>query len=270
MSRPSPVVTVMINAARAAARSLTRDFGDVEYLQVSRKGPGDFVSVADHKAEEIIYEQLSKARPGYGFLMEERGLVTGTDKTNMFIVDPLDGTLNFLHSIPHFAVSIGLRREGELVAGVVHDVIRNEVFWAEKGQGAWLDQRRLKVATRLKLSDAVVATGNPWVGKSEEHHAKFWSEIAEITPRTAGLRRFGSAALDLAYVAAGRFDAFWERHLKPWDIAAGMVLVTEAGGRIHTLGEGEAELTGNILAANPSLTPKLAELLDKSPAASLS
>lgn len=266
MPRPSPVVTVMINAARAAAKSLTRDFGEVEYLQVSRKGPGDFVSVADHKAEEIIYEQLAKARPGYGFLMEERGFVEGTDKTNLFVVDPLDGTLNFLHSIPHFAVSIGLRREGKLQAGVVMDVIRNEVFWAERGQGTWLEQRRLKVATRLKLSDSVIATGTPWVGAAEEHHARFSREMAEITPRTAGVRRFGSAALDLAYVAAGRFDGFWERGLKPWDIAAGIILVEEAGGHVRALGGGEVELTGNILAANPSLTPKLETLLDKVPA----
>lgn len=263
MPRPSPVVTVMINAARAAARSLTRDFGEVEFIQVSRKGPGDFVSVADHKAEEIIFEQLSKARPGYGFLMEERGFVEGTDKTNLFVVDPLDGTLNFLHSIPHFAVSIALRREGKLTAGVVMDVIRNEIFWAERGQGAWLEQRRLKVANRLKLADSVIATGTPWIGKSEEHHARFSREMAEITPRTAGVRRFGSAALDLAYVAAGRYDGFWERGLKAWDIAGGIVLVEEAGGKVHAIGGGEVELTGNLIASNPSLTPKLAGLIDR-------
>ena len=257
MSRPTPVITVMINAARAAGKSLTRDFGEIEHLQVSRKGPGDFVTVADHKAEQILFDQLTKSRPGYGFLMEERGLVAGTDKTNTFIVDPLDGTLNFLHGMPHFAVSVGLKREGQMHAGVVYDVIRTEIFWAERGQGAWLDNRRLKVATRLKLSDSVIATGTPWVGKSEDHHQTFWREMAAMTPKTAGIRRFGSAALDLAWVAAGRFDGFWERGLKPWDIAAGVVLVREAGGVADEIDGGDIEATGNVIAANPSLTPKL-------------
>ncbi len=251
----------MINAARAAGRSLSRDFGEVEFLQVSRKGPSDFVSVADHKAEKIIHEQLTKARPGYGFIMEESGIFEGTDKTNTFIVDPLDGTLNFLHGMPHFAVSIGLERAGQLHAGVVFDVIRNEMFWAETGQGAWLENRRLKVATRLKLADTVIATGTPWYGKGEAHHELFWREIASITPRTAGVRRFGSAALDLAYVAAGRFDGFWERGLKSWDIAGGIVLVREAGGLVEEMDGGNLLETGNVLASNPSLTPKLRDTL---------
>jgi myo-inositol-1(or 4)-monophosphatase len=265
MSRPSPVITVMVAAARAAGRSLARDFGDIEHLQVSKKGPGDFVSVADQKAEQVIFESLSKARPGYGFIMEERGRVEGTDRTNTFIVDPLDGTLNFLHGMPHFAVSIGLERDGKLTAGVVFDVIRNEVFWAETGQGAWLDNRRLKVAARTRLSESVIATGTPWVGKAEEHHQTFWRELAAITPRAAGVRRFGSAALDLSWVAAGRFDGFWERGLKPWDIAAGVVLVREAGGQVDELDGGNLLETGNVLAGNTTLLPALKDALKAKP-----
>lgn len=261
MSRPTPVITVMIDAARAAGRSLARDYGDVEQLQVSRKGPGDFVSVADHKAEQIIYDRLTKSRPGYGFLMEERGLVEGTDKTNTFIVDPLDGTLNFLHSTPHFAVSIGLQRDGKLQAGVIYDVLRNEIFWAEVGHGAWLEGRRLRVSSRLKLTDAMVATGTPWVGHAEEVHVRFARELAAVTPRTAGIRRFGSAALDLAWVAAGRFDAFWEHNLKAWDIAAGIAIVREAGGVAEDLNGGDLLATGDIIAGNPSLVPKLRSTL---------
>lgn len=187
----------MIKAARAAGASLSRDFSEVEHLQISKKGPGDFVSNADHRAEEIIFEQLKKARPGYGFVMEESGVVEGTDKTNRFIVDPLDGTLNFLHGQPHYAVSIGLEREGKLFAGVVYDVAKNEIFWAETGRGAWLENRKLRVAARTNLSEAVVATGTPWIGKGEAAHRTFWGELAALTPVVAGIRRYGSAALDL-------------------------------------------------------------------------
>lgn len=257
MSRQSPLITVMVKAARAAGRGLARDFGEVENLQVSKKGPGDFVTAADHRAEEVIYNELSRARPGYGFIMEERGVVEGTDRTNRFIVDPLDGTLNFMHGIPHFAVSIGLEREGELHAGVVFDVIRGDIYWAERGYGAWLENWRLKVATRIKLSQALIATGTPYIGQSEERHQLFWAELAAMTAETTGIRRFGSAALDLAYVAAGKFDAFWERNLKPWDIAAGIVLVREAGGIADDIDGKNLLDTGNILAANPSLTPKI-------------
>ena len=257
MSRPSPIGTVMIKAARAAGGSLSRDFAEVEHLQVSRKGPADFVTNADLKAEEIIYEQLTKARPGYGFVMEERGIVEGTDKTNKFIVDPLDGTLNFMHGQPHYAVSIGLERDGELLTGVIYDVAKNEIFWAETGRGCWLENRKLRVASRTRLSEAVVATGTPWLGQSEEVHARAWREMAALGPRTAGLRRYGSASLDLAYVAAGRFDGFWERGLKAWGIAAGIVLVREAGGMVTGL-DGEDMLgSGNILAGNEALHPKI-------------
>lgn len=266
MSKPSAVGTVMINAARAAGRALARDFGEVEHLQVSKKGPADFVSNADHKAEQIIHEALAKARPGYGFIMEESGVVEGTDKSNTFIIDPLDGTLNFLHGQPHFAVSIGLLREGELFAGVVYDVVKNEIFWAEKGRGCWLEQRKLVVAARRKLGEAVIATGTPWMGKGEHAHAQFWGELAAMTPVTAGIRRYGSAALDLAWIAAGRFDGFWERGLKPWDIAAGIVLVREAGGLVEEIDGGDLLRTGSILAANEALMPDLRTRLRKAKA----
>ncbi len=250
MTKPSPTGAVMIAAARAAGRSLARDFGEVENLQVSRKGPADFVSNADLRAEEIIYAQLSKARPGYGFLMEERGIVEGTDASHRFIVDPLDGTLNFLHGQPHYAVSIGLERDGALIAGVVYDVAKNELFWAETGRGAWIEQKKLRVAARRTLQDCVVATGTPWAGKADAAHVLFAREIAAMTPSCAGIRRNGSAALDLAWVAAGRFDAFWERGLKPWDIAAGIVIVKEAGGKSGGLNGDDVMKTGNLLSGN--------------------
>lgn len=255
MSKPSAVGNVMIEAARKAGRSLARDFGEVEYLQVSSKGPGDFVSNADHRAEEVIYDYLTKARPGYSFLMEEKGSVEGSDKTNRFIIDPLDGTLNFLHGQPHYAVSIGLERDGQLVAGVVFDVSRNEIFWAETGRGAWLGQRKLRVAGRKKLDQAVLATGAPWFGKSTETHMQFSRELSTIAPTIAGIRRNGSAALDLAWVACGRFDGFWERGLNQWDIAAGIVLVREAAGIVTEIDGKDMLQTGSIIASNLDLHP---------------
>jgi myo-inositol-1(or 4)-monophosphatase len=259
MSRPSPTVTVMMDAARAAGRRLIRDFGEVENLQVARKGPADFVSSADKKAEEIIRDRLTKARPGYGFLLEEGGTVEGSDKTHRFIIDPLDGTLNFLHGIPHFAVSIGLEREGKLRAGVVFDPMRNELFWAEEDQGAWIENKRLRVASRKKLSEAVVTTGIPQLGVDGVE--KFMGELTAVRSEVAGVRRFGSAALDLAWVAAGRFDGFWERGLSLWDIAAGFVLVQEAGGVIIGLDKKDAT-KGSFVTANTSLAPKLAERIE--------
>jgi len=259
MSRPSPTVSIMMDAARAAGRRLIRDFGEVENLQVSRKGPADFVSAADQKAEEIIRKALEKARPGYGFLMEEGGEVKGSDKTHRFIIDPLDGTLNFLHGIPHFAISIGLEREGKLRSGVVFDPMRNEIFWAEEGQGAWLENRRLRVASRRKLSEAVVTTGIPQLGVNGAE--KFIVELTRVRMEVAAVRRFGSAALDLAWVAAGRFDGFWERNLSPWDIAAGFVLMQEAGGMVTGLDKSDP-FKGSFVASNTSLTPKLAEVIE--------
>jgi myo-inositol-1(or 4)-monophosphatase len=270
MSRPSPTVTVMMDAARAAGRRLIRDFGEVENLQVSRKGPADFVSAADKKAEEIIRKALEKARPGYGFLLEEGGEVQGSDKTHRFIVDPLDGTLNFLHGIPHFAISIGLERDGKLRSGVVFDAMRNEMFWAEEGQGAWLENKRLRVGARRKLTEAVVTTGIPQLGVNGGE--KFLDELARVRTEVAAVRRFGSAALDLAWVAAGRFDGFWERGLSPWDIAAGFVLMQEAGGMVIGLDKSDP-FKGSFVAANTSLAQKLSETIEgkiKKPAAPVS
>ena len=259
MSRPSPTISVMIDAARAAGRRLIRDFGEVENLQVSRKGPADFVSAADQKAEEIIRKALEKARPGYGFLLEEGGEVKGTDKTHRFIIDPLDGTLNFLHGIPHFAISIALERDGKLRAGVIFDPMRNEIFWAEEGAGAWMENRRLRVGARRKLTEAVVTTGIPQLGVNGGE--KFLDELARVRTEVAAVRRFGSAALDLAWVAAGRFDGFWERGLSPWDIAAGFVLMQEAGGMVIGLDKTDP-FKGSFVAANTSLAPKLAETVE--------
>ncbi|MGE0740672.1 MAG: inositol monophosphatase family protein [Hyphomonadaceae bacterium] len=259
MPQTSPTLNVMIAAARKAARALARDFGEVENLQISRKGPADFVSSADLKAEKTLFEELSKARPGYGFLMEERGAVEGSDKTHRWLVDPLDGTTNFLHGIPHFAISIALEREGVLVAGVIYNVVRDELFWAEKGAGAFLNDRRLRVAGRNDMREALFATGTPFHGKPG--HDVFLKEVERVIARTAGVRRFGAAALDLAYVAAGRFDGFWERNLSAWDIAAGAVLVREAGGVVTEIDGGDFMKTGAVVAANPALAPILTQTL---------
>ncbi len=262
----SALMNVMIAAARKAGRSLTRDFGEVENLQVSVKGPGNFVSAADHKAEEIIYRELSKARPGYSFLMEERGEVCGDDRTHRWIVDPLDGTTNFLHGVPLFAISIGLEREGQLVAGVVYNPIADEMFTAEKGKGAFLnDRRRLRVAARKSLADALVTTGIPHLGRPG--HARFLEEIGRITKEVAGVRRTGSAALDLAWTAAGRFDAYWERNIQPWDTAAGIVIVREAGGTVTDLSGGSQMFDRlEALAANGPIQKALLRLISEVPA----
>ena len=251
----------MIDAARKAGRKLARDFGEVGELQVSRKGPADFVSAADTKAEQVLIEELSKARPGYGFLAEERGAVEGTDKTHRWMIDPLDGTTNFLHAIPHFAISVALERDGELVAGLVFNPISNETFWAEKGKGAFLNnEKRLRVAARKHLDEAVLATGIPFLGKGG--HGQFLKELHQISQRVAGVRRFGAAALDLAYVAAGRFDGFWERDLAPWDMAAGAVLIAEAGGKITTAeGERFTPASTSVLASNSELYPLIFDKL---------
>ena len=262
MPQASPTLNIMIAAVRKTARALARDFGEVENLQVSRKGPSDFVSNADLKAEKTLFEELSKARPGYGFLMEERGAVEGTDKSHRWLVDPLDGTTNFLHGIPLFAISIGLEREGVLVAGVVYNVVRDELFWAEKGAGAFLNDRRLRVAGRSDMRDALFATGTPFHGKPG--HGVFLREVEAVISKTAGVRRWGAASLDLAYVAAGRFDGFWERGLSPWDIAAGAVLVREAGGVVNEPDGGDFMKTGAVLASTTALAPQLAQLLRSS------
>jgi myo-inositol-1(or 4)-monophosphatase len=257
------LMNVMIAAARKAGRSLARDFGEVENLQVSVKGPGNFVSAADHKAEDIIFKELSKARPGYSFLMEERGEIEGDDRTHRWIVDPLDGTTNFLHGLPLFAISIGLEREGQLVAGVIYNPVSDEMFTAEKGKGAYLnDRRRLRVAARKQLSDALITTGIPHIGRPG--HARLFDEIKSVTSEVAGVRRTGSAALDLAFTAAGRFDAYWEHGIKPWDLAAGIVLMREAGGAVCDLAGGNSMFEkSEILATNTALQKPLLEAIAK-------
>jgi myo-inositol-1(or 4)-monophosphatase len=260
MAFSSPVLNVMVAAARKAARPLNRDFNELEHLQISLKGPADFVTSADKRTEHILIEELSKARPGYGILGEEGGAITGADKTHRFIIDPIDGTTNFMHGIPHFAISIGLEREGQMVAGLVYNPVTEELFTAEKGHGAYLNNKRLRVAARKELAPSVIATGLPFLGK--EGHARASAEMAEMMNLTAGIRRFGSASLDMAYVAAGRFDGFWEHALKAWDVAAGIVLVREAGGVVTDLrGGGEMLSEGTVLASNEYLHPQLIKLL---------
>jgi myo-inositol-1(or 4)-monophosphatase len=263
MSSATALMNVMMSAARKAARGLKRDFGEVEQLQVSRKGPADFVTAADLRAERVLREELERARPGYGFLMEETGEITGTDRTHRWLVDPLDGTLNFMHGLPHFAISIALEREGQLVAGLVYDPIKEEMFTAEKGRGAYMNDRRIRVSARRDLHAALLATGIPFPGRTE--HARFLLELETAMSAAAGVRRYGAAALDLAYVAAGRYDGFWERGLSPWDVAAGIVLVREAGGFIQDLDGGEGMLgNGSILAGTSSLHAALTGLIRKS------
>ena len=256
MSTPTALVKVMIDAVRKAARGLTRDFGELAELQVSKKGPADYVSAADTKAEQVLFEALTAARPGYGFLGEERGLIEGTDKTHRWIVDPLDGTTNFLHAIPHFAVTVALERDGQIVAGVTYNPATNELFWAERGKGCFLNDKRLRVAARRDLGEAVLATGIPFMGRPG--HAQFLKELHQIAQKVSGVRRFGSAALDLAYVAAGRYDGYWERGLGRWDMAAGVLFVTEAGGVVSDAdGGGDPLGTGTICVGNSEIQPQI-------------
>jgi myo-inositol-1(or 4)-monophosphatase len=256
----SALLNVMMQAARKAARTLKRDFGEVAHLQVSLKGPANFVTAADRRAEEILHDELTKARPGYGFLGEEGGLRDGADKTHRWIVDPLDGTSNFLHGIPQFAISIALEREGTVVAGLIYNPANDEMFTGERGKGAFLNDRRLRVAARQRLIDAVVACGLPHHGKGDL--ALFREEFAAVQDKVAGLRRFGAATLDLAWVAAGRFDAYWERDISPWDMAAGLLLVREAGGYVTDLDGGDAMFAkGHILAGNETMHRELMRLL---------
>ena len=260
MAVRSPVVNVMANAALKAARGLIRDFGEVEQLQVSIKGPGEFVSTADLRAERTLRTELLRARPGYSILLEESGLTEGSDPRSRWIVDPLDGTTNFLHGIPHFAISIALERDGEVVAGLVYEPTRNEMFWAEKGAGAYLNDRRLRVSARRQLDEALIGTGIPFGGRGD--HPSYLAMLGRVMAATSGVRRLGAAALDLAYVAAGRYDGFWELGLFPWDIAAGLLLVREAGGFVSDLAGGQAMMaSGDVLAANQHLHLPLAALI---------
>ncbi len=260
MAIRSPILNVMGNAALKAARGLIRDFGEVEHLQVSVKGTGEFVSTADLKAERTLKAELKKARPGYAMLFEEGGAETGSDARHRWIVDPLDGTTNFLHGIPHFAISIALERDEEIVAGVVYEPIWDEMYWAEKGAGAFVNDRRLRVSARRQLGEAVIGTGMPYGDRADNQ--TYMATLAGVMGATSGVRRMGAAALDLAYVAAGRFDGFWEFGLSPWDIAAGILLVREAGGYVSDIAGGHDMMTaGDVLAANDHLHLPLAALI---------
>ena len=265
MPSHSGIMTVIERAARKAAPKLRRDFNEVQHLQVSRKGPADFVSMADKQAEQTIYEELSRARPDWGFLMEERGEVAGDPSKPRFIVDPLDGTSNFLHGLPHFAISIAVEEtmpngKREVTSALVYQPLTDESFWAEKGRGAWLTDQRLRVSSRRELPDALIATGIPFLG-----HGDFvqWSRIfGAVAPEVAGIRRFGSAALDLAWVAAGRYDAYWESGLQPWDTAAGVLLVREAGGFVTDFRGGDRfDERNEFLAANDQIHSRLHKLV---------
>ncbi|MEQ8503973.1 MAG: inositol monophosphatase family protein [Rhodospirillales bacterium] len=256
----TPLINVMTAAAQKAARGLVRDFGEVEHLQVSKKGPSDFVSTADKKAEKVLFEELQKARPKYGFLMEERGVIEGSDSSNRWIIDPLDGTTNFLHSIPQFAISIALERDGQIFAGVIYNPVSDEMFVAEKGQGAFLNGRRLRVSARRNIAESLFATGIPFLGR--DNHDLFLKQLRAIMAVSAGVRRNGAASLDLAWVAAGRFEGFWEQNLQAWDMAAGLILVSEAGGFISDLAGGRDILTrGDIVAGNDAMHPALLKTL---------
>jgi myo-inositol-1(or 4)-monophosphatase len=260
MAVRSPVLNVMGNAALKASRGLVRDFGEVEQLQVSVKGAGEFVSTADFRAERTLKTELRRARPGYAMLFEESGAEEGSDPRHRWIVDPLDGTTNFLHGIPHFAISIALERDGEIVAGVIYEPIRDEMYWAEKGAGAYVNDRRLRVSARRQLNEAVIGTGMPFGDRADA--GLYMATLGAVMDATSGVRRMGSASLDLAYVAAGRYEGFWEFALAPWDIAAGILLVREAGGYVSDLSGGHNMMaSGDVLAANAHLHLPLATLI---------
>ena len=263
MPRTSPVVNVMQQAVRKASRRLVRDFGEVENLQVSRKGPGDFVTTADVRTDEKLREALQQARPSFGILSEEGEEIVGEDKTRRWIIDPIDGTANFMHGIPMFSISIALEEAGEVTAGLVYAPIPDEMFWAEKGQGAFLNDRRLRVASRRHMGDAVIGTGIPHLGRPD--NPGYLAELGAVMAECAGIRRMGSAALDLAYVAAGRFDGFWETGLAPWDIAAGLLLAREAGAMVsRTDGGADPLYAGDVLAANEAIHGRMLRLIRQS------
>ena len=256
----SALINVMVKAARRAGRSLKRDLGEIENLQVSLKGPANFVSLADKRAEQMLCEDLNKARPGYGFIGEEGGAREGSDKSHTWIVDPLDGTTNFLHGIPQFAISIGLRREDTVIAGVIYNPANDELYIAERGKGAFLNDQRLRVAGRRQLSDCVVACGLPHIGRGDHDLSR--REMMEIQNKVAGLRRFGAASLDMAFIAAGRLDGYWERNLSSWDMAAGAILVREAGGTVSCVdGKSDPLQTGNVICGNEFIHAELVKIL---------
>lgn len=258
----SPLLNVMVAAARKAGRGLTRDYGEVENLQVSMKGPGDFVSAADKRSEQILFDELKKARPSYGFHMEERGVIDGDDPSHVWVVDPLDGTTNFLHGIPQFAISIGLERAGQTIAGVIYNPVTDELFTAERGGGAFLNDRRLRVAARREMADSVIGTGIPHLGRGD--HRAYLGQLQQVMANCSGIRRVGAAALDLAWTAAGRFDGYWENGLSPWDVSAGILMVREAGGFVtDASGKDRIAETRTIVAGNEHIHRQLLATLQK-------
>ena len=269
-ARLSPALNVVVAAAEKAGKRLLRDFGEVENLQVSMKGPGDFVSQADLRSEEILKRELSRARPGFAFLMEEGGESGDADWEWRWVVDPLDGTTNFLHGLPHWCVSVGIEKRtgqntSEIMAGVIYNPAADEMFWTEKGTGTFLNDRRLRVSGRRELRESLFATGIPFANTG--HRAEFSVTLAKLMPQVAGVRRFGAAALDLAWTAAGRYEGYWELGLKPWDCAAGIVMVREAGGYVTDPDGGDPWPAGNVVAGNPHLHAKLREVVSEGLAA---
>ena len=260
MGQTSPLMNIMIRAAEKAGRSLTRDFGEVENLQVSRKGPGDFVTAADKRAEEIIFEELKKARPSYSFLMEESGAVKGDDADNVWIIDPLDGTHNFMHGIPHWCVSIALESKGRVEAGIIYDPIKEEIFRAERSGGAFMQGKRLRVSGRKDLESSVVCIGSANLDPVKQK--KYITEVNAVSSVAPMIRRSGSAALDLCYVAAGRYDAYWERGIKPWDVAAGILIVRESGGFVSSVDNDDNPVhSHNIVAGNQEIYTQTRKIL---------
>lgn len=270
MPSHSALLTVMERAARKAGQGLRRDFGEIEHLQVSKKGPADFVSKADMRAERTLYDELNKVRPGWGFVLEEGGMIEGEEGKPRWIIDPLDGTSNFLHAIPHFAISIAVQERsadgqgwGRVTSGLIYEPLTDQSWWAEADKGAWLGEKRLRVSARRDMSEALIATGIPYMGHGDLAE---WARIfGSVAPQVAGIRRFGAASLDLAWVAAGRFDGFWESELQPWDVAAGILLVREAGGWVSDF-TGGSEPIGRqeLIASNEALHSKLHKIIAKS------
>ncbi len=255
---PSALLNVMINAAQKASRKLRRDFNELENLQVSIKGPADFVTSADIRTQKIIIDELIKAKPDWSFVAEEDNNIISKSTNNRFIIDPIDGTTNFLHGNPNFAISIAAEIDNRLEAGIIYSPITDELFLADRGKGAYLNDRRLRVAKRNKLSESVIVTGIPHIGRGDQ--SKFIKEIEELMPKVAGIRRSGSAALDLAWVAAGRYDGFWETGLSIWDIAAGIIIIRESGGIVTGIDGSEEDLyNGNLVAGNEIIHNSLIE-----------
>ena len=258
----SPQINLITRACMKASRSLIRDFGEIENLQVSTKGPGDFVTSADKRTEKILIEELQKAHPEYGIITEETGFINNSNTKNRWIIDPIDGTMNFLNSIPHFAISIGYEEDGDIKCGVIFNPITNEMFCAEKGNGAYLNNSRIRVSNKKKIKDALLVTGGP--NGASKIKDKIFSEYIDVSNNVSNVRKFGSAALDMAYVACGRFDGYWQRELNYWDIAAGMIILKEAGGFVDFFEEDtNSPLKKNILATNYNIHNELRELIIK-------